>query len=49
MCDEERKKNPEKCKLQPLFGIVMTVKDLYDMKGFITTFGCASKLMNPKI
>lgn len=42
-CDALRKNDPSKCKGE-LFGIVMSIKDTFDLKNFASTIGCASRI-----
>ena len=45
-CDRLRKEDPTKCQ-GTLFGIPMSIKDCFQLKGLDTTIGMASRLFNP--
>jgi len=46
-CDRLRKEDPEKCQ-GALFGIPMSIKDCFNLKGTDTSFGMTSRLFNPE-
>ena len=45
--DEIYKHDPQRAKSMSLLGIPISIKDNFNMKGFDTTVGCASRSINP--